>query len=53
MGMPDRQQRLAALRDAIADIERKPALAEARPLLHADAAGFPLPAAGQIGRAHV
>ncbi len=48
MGMPDRQQRLAALRDAIADIERKPALAEARPLLHAEAAGFPLPAAGQL-----
>jgi len=48
MGMPDRQQRLAALRDAIADIERKPALAEPRPLLHADAAGFPLPAAGLL-----
>ena len=48
MGMPDRQQRLAALRDAIADIERKPALAEARPLLHADAADFPLPAAGLL-----
>ena len=27
---PDRQQRIAALRDSIADIERKPALAEAR-----------------------
>ncbi|MGV8853524.1 MAG: hypothetical protein ACOH2L_02655 [Devosia sp.] len=48
MGMPDRQQRLAALRDAIADIERKPALAEARPLLHADAACFPLPAGGLL-----
>lgn len=30
MTSPDRQQRLAALRDAIADIERKPALSEAR-----------------------
>ncbi len=30
MSAPDRQQRLAALRDTIADIERKPALAEAR-----------------------
>jgi protein ImuA len=48
MGTPDRQQRLAALRDTIADIERKPALAEARPLLHADAAGFPLPAGGLL-----
>ena len=48
MATPDRQQRLAALRDAIADIERKPALAEARPRLHADAAGFPLPAAGLL-----
>ena len=28
MGSPDRQQRLAALRDSIADIERKPALRE-------------------------
>ena len=48
MGTPDRQQRLAALRDTIADIERKPALAEPRPLLHADAAGFPLPAGGLL-----
>lgn len=30
MQAPDRQQRLSALRDIIADIERKPALAEAR-----------------------
>ena len=30
MQAPNRQQRLAALRDVIADIERKPALAEAR-----------------------
>lgn len=30
MQAPDRQQRLTALRDIIADIERKPALAEAR-----------------------
>ena len=48
MGTPDRQQRLAALRDAIADIERKPALAKARPLLQADGAGFPLPAGGLL-----
>ncbi|CAN7476923.1 ImuA family protein [Devosia sp. LjRoot3] len=30
MSAPDRQQRLTALRDTIADIERKPALAEVR-----------------------
>ena len=30
MSAPDRQERLAALRDTIADIERKPALAEMR-----------------------
>ncbi|WDR00037.1 hypothetical protein PSC71_04405 [Devosia sp. J2-20] len=48
MALPDRQQRLAALRDTIADIERKPALAEARPLLRNDASGFPMPAGGLL-----
>ncbi|WP_171015690.1 hypothetical protein [Devosia sp. FKR38] len=49
MGPSDRQQRLAALRDAIADIERKPALAEARPLLQPGATSdFPMPAAGLL-----
>lgn len=48
MAPPDRQQRLAALRDTIADIERKPALAEARPVLRSDKDGFPLPAGGLL-----
>jgi protein ImuA len=48
MGSPDHQQRLAALRDAIADIERKPALAEARVVTRDPAAGFPLPAGGLL-----
>jgi protein ImuA len=49
LGTPDRQQRLVALRDAIADIERKPALAETRPLLQpGDATDFPLPAGGLL-----
>ena len=42
MSAPDRQQRLAALRDSIADIERKPALAEARAQVESDAHGFPV-----------
>ena len=46
--MSDRQQRLAALRDTIADIERKPALAEARAMVKNDAAGFPLLAGGLL-----
>lgn len=43
MSDPFRQQRLAALRDTIADIERKPALAEARTGVSTDDAqgGFP------------
>lgn len=41
MTSPDRQQRLAALRDSIADIERKPALAEARIRVEGDSGAFP------------
>ena len=41
MGSPDHQQRLAALRHTIADIERKPALAEARGAVALDQGGFP------------
>lgn len=42
MQAPDRQQRLAALRDVIADIERKPALLQARaPLLSGRDGAFP------------
>lgn len=41
MPTPDRQQRLATLRDAIADIERKPALAETRARLDVPSDGFP------------
>jgi protein ImuA len=41
MPTPDRQQRLAALRDAIADIERKPALAETRARLIGQGDDFP------------
>jgi protein ImuA len=48
MPSPDRQQRIAALRDSIANIERKPALAEARALVREDMAGFPLPAGGLL-----
>lgn len=48
MPSPDRQQRIAALRDRIADIERKPALAEGRALMREDVAGFPLPAGGLL-----
>ena len=48
MGSPDQQQRLAALRDAIADIERKPALAETRVVVRDAAAGFPLPVGGLL-----
>jgi len=48
MSSPDRQQRLAALRDTIADIERKPALAEARVMVRDLDAGFPLPAGGLL-----
>ena len=48
MGSPDRQQRLAALRDSIADIERKPALAEARAMVEDNARGFPVLAGGLL-----
>jgi protein ImuA len=42
MQPPNQQQRLAALRDVIADIERKPALAEARARVLAEGDGFPV-----------
>jgi len=42
MTAPGYQQRLAALRDVIADIERKPALAEARQQVIANEDGFPI-----------
>lgn len=45
---PDRQQRIAALRDSIADIERKPALAEARALVAQPTAEFPRLAGGLL-----
>lgn len=48
MSSPDHQQRLAALRETIADIERKPALAEARVMVQNKVEGFPLPAAGLL-----
>jgi protein ImuA len=41
MSAPERQQRLAALRDTIADIERKPALAEATHRPHSAPGTFP------------
>lgn len=48
MSAPDRQQRIAALRDSIADIERKPALAEARTMVEKNAQGFPVLAGGLL-----
>ncbi|WP_375450792.1 hypothetical protein [uncultured Devosia sp.] len=48
MDAPNRQQRLAALRDSIADIERKPALAEARVRVSDTAEGFPALAGGLL-----
>lgn len=49
MSLPDRQQRLAALRDTIADIERKPVLAERPSVLAAEpGTGFPLLAGGLL-----
>jgi len=49
MSDPLRQQRLAALRDTIADIERKPALAEARMQVSAaETDDFPMPAGGLL-----
>lgn len=41
MPLSDRQQRLAALRETIANIERKPALAEARVRVEEDRRAFP------------
>jgi protein ImuA len=41
MQAPNQHQRLAALRDTIAQIERKPALAEARQRVEAEGNGFP------------
>lgn len=48
MTTPDRQQRLAALRDVIADIERKPALAEARQQVSIEENGFPMFSGGLL-----
>src|SRR5690606_5937805 len=48
MQTPLRQQRLAALRDIIADIERKPALAEARAKVEAEGGRFPILAGGLL-----
>lgn len=48
MSMSDRQQRITALRNTIAGIERKPALAEARVRIDAGVGGFPLPAGGLL-----
>lgn len=48
MSTPDRQQRIAALRDSIADIERKPALAEARDRLVSEEDAFPRLAGGVL-----
>ncbi|HEV7293205.1 MAG TPA: hypothetical protein VGN79_12890 [Devosia sp.] len=48
MDASNRQQRLAALRDTIANIERKPALAEPRAVVQDESAAFPLPTAGLL-----
>jgi protein ImuA len=48
MPSPDQQQRLAALRETIADIERKPALAEARVLVGQQGSAFPVLAGGLL-----
>lgn len=48
MPSPDRQQRLAALRETIADIERKPALAEARVRVEQAGGDFPVLAGGML-----
>ena len=48
MTLSDRQQRLAALRDSIANIERKPALAEARALVEHQPGEFPVLAGGLL-----
>jgi len=48
MQSPDQQQRLAALRETIADIERKPALAEARVRVETEEGQFPKFAGGLL-----
>lgn len=48
MPSPDQQQRLAALRETIADIERKPALAEARVRVESEDGQFPKFAGGLL-----
>lgn len=48
MTPPNHQQRLAALRDTIADIERKPALAEARARVETKDGRFPQLAGGLL-----
>jgi protein ImuA len=48
MTSPDRQQRIAALRDTISDIERKPALAEARQRVEVEDGSFPKFAGGLL-----
>ncbi|KRA95708.1 hypothetical protein ASD83_18885 [Devosia sp. Root685] len=48
MSAPDRQQRLAALRDTIADIERKPALAEAANRPRSEPGAFPALPSGLV-----
>lgn len=48
MPAPDQQQRLAALRETIADIERKPALAEARVQVAQQGGEFPVLAGGLL-----
>lgn len=48
MPSPDQQQRLAALRETIADIERKPALAESRSLVEQRQGAFPVLSGGLL-----
>ncbi|HTN60820.1 MAG TPA: hypothetical protein VL147_04625 [Devosia sp.] len=48
MSSSDRQQRIAALRDSIADIECKPALAEARVMVQDQMQVFPVLAGGLL-----
>ena len=48
MPSPDQQQRLAALRETIADIERKPALAEARARVEHQQGEFPVLGGGLL-----
>jgi protein ImuA len=48
MRTPNHQQRLDALRDTIAQIERKPALAEARQRIETESEGFPVLPGGLV-----